>query len=90
MIKISAVSYLNTSPFIYGIEKYNFNFDINLRLNYPTECANLLINNEVDLYLIPVVIISELKTPYIISDFCIGANGKVDTVCLFSNVNRKN
>ena len=86
MIKISAVSYLNTSPFIHGIKKYNFDFDINLSLNYPSECANLLINNKVDLSLVPVVIISELKTPYIISDFCIGANGKVDTVCLFSNV----
>ena len=86
MIKISAVSYLNTSPFIFGIEKYNFDCDINLSLHYPSKCADLLLNNKVDLALVPVVIIPELVNSYIISDFCIGANGKVDTVCLFSNI----
>jgi chorismate dehydratase len=33
-----------------------------------------------------VAVIPKLKEAYIISDYCIGANGAVDTVCLYSDV----
>jgi chorismate dehydratase len=59
---------------------------INLQLDYPSICADKLINGTVDLALVPVVVIPQLKHPYIISDYCIGASGTVDTVCLYSDV----
>ena len=34
----------------------------------------------------PQVVIPKLQHPHIISDYCIGANGAVDTVCLYSDV----
>ena len=86
MIKVSAVSYLNTIPFIYGIERSKLNEVISLELDYPAVCAQKLINDSVDIALIPVVAITELKQAHIISDYCIGANGIVDTVCLYSDV----
>jgi len=86
MLKISAVSYLNTIPFIYGLKQSELINTINLQLDYPSICADKLINGTVDLALVPVVVIPQLKHSYIISDYCIGANGAVDTVCLYSDV----
>jgi len=86
MLKISAVSYLNTIPFIYGLKQSELINTIDLQLDYPSICADKLISGAVDLALVPVVVIPKLKHPYIISDYCIGANGAVDTVCLYSDV----
>lgn len=87
MIRISAVSYLNTIPFIYGLKQSELIDNIDLRLDYPSVCADKLINNEVDLALVPVVVIPTLAdAAHIISDYCIGANGAVETVCLYSDV----
>lgn len=86
-IRISAVSYLNTIPFIYGIEKNpELLSQIELSKDIPSECARKLMSNEVDLGLVPVAIIPKLDQPHILSDFCIGANGKVDTVLLLSDL----
>ena len=57
MVRITAVSYLNTIPFIYGIENSLLSYNIELSLDYPTICADKLINDEVDLALVPVVVI---------------------------------
>lgn len=86
-IKISAVSYLNTLPFIYGIEQ-NLELlgQVELTKDIPSECARKLIEGEVDLGLVPVAIIPELDQSYIISDYCIGAEGKVKSVLLLSDV----
>jgi len=86
-IKISAVSYLNTLPFIYGIEQdLELLNQIELSKDMPSECARKLIDGEVDLGLIPVAAIPELAESHIISDYCIGAVGKVKSVLLLSNV----
>ena len=86
MLKISAVSYLNTVPFIYGLKQSKLIDTIDLQLDYPSICADKLIKGDVDFALVPVVVIPRLQDPYIISDYCIGANGAVDTVCLYSDV----
>mgnify|MGYP001339341317 CR=1 FL=1 len=84
--KVSAVSYLNTIPFIYGLKQSKLMDTIDLQLDYPAICANKLINDEVDIALVPVVVIPQLENAYIISDYCIGANREVNTVCLYSDV----
>ena len=45
----------------------------------------MLINDEIDLGLIPVAVIPQLKE-YICGDYCIGTEGEVASVCLFSEV----
>lgn len=85
-VKVSAISYLNTLPFIYGIKHSAIQNEINLALDIPSDCAKKLLNGEVDLGLIPVAILPQLKEYHIISDYCIGANGKVDSVALYSDV----
>ncbi len=85
-IKISAVSYLNALPFLFGINNSKVKNELDLALDIPSDCAKKLLLGEVDLGLVPVAIIPELKEHYIISDYCIGAEGKVDSVALYSDV----
>ncbi len=85
MIKISAVSYTNTIPFIYGLQHAPIKKEIELSLDVPAVCAEKLINNTVDIGLIPVAAILDLPEYHIISDYCIGANGAVNSVFIFSN-----
>lgn len=85
-IKISVVSYLNSKPFLYGIEHSNLLQEIDLQLDIPSVCAQKLIEDQVDIGLIPVAVIPQLKSHYIISDYCIGAVGKVSSVMLYSDV----
>ena len=86
-VKISAVSYLNTTPFIYGIENSTPLLQaVDLSKDMPAECARKLLHGEVDLGLVPVAIIPLLKESHIVSDYCIGANGEVNTVLLLSDV----
>ena len=84
MIKVTAVSYLNTKPLLYGIIKSGLDKEIELQLDIPSICAKKLASGEVDLGLVPVAVIPELDNPQIISNYCIGAEGTVKTVCIFS------
>ncbi|MBK8584164.1 MAG: hypothetical protein IPN88_01490 [Bacteroidetes bacterium] len=86
MLKISVVSYLNSKPFIYGFNKTNFNSKAAIELDIPSVCADKLLTGKVDIGLVPVAILPKLKDYFIISDYCIGANGPVDSVLLLSNV----
>ena len=43
-------------------------------------CANKLIENQVDIGLVPVAALLHIKDYEIISNYCIGAKGKVDSV----------
>ncbi len=82
---ISIVNYLNTLPFQYGIAHSPIKEKIILHLDVPSECALKLKEGVVDIGLVPVAMLAELKDYYLISDFCIGANGKVDSVKLYSD-----
>lgn len=57
-----------------------------LVFDYPAKIAAMLLNDEIDVGLIPVAVIPRLRESYIISDYCIGASQPVASVCLFSDV----
>jgi chorismate dehydratase len=84
-IRISAVKYANTYPFIYGLTESGFDKKVILETDHPADCASKLISGKVDIGLIPVATLPLLKEYHIISDYCIGANGNVRTVMLLSN-----
>ncbi len=86
MLKISVVSYLNSKPFIYGFNKTNFNSIADIQLDIPSVCAEKLLSKKVDIGLVPVAILPELENYSIISDYCIGADGPVDSVLLLSDL----
>jgi len=84
-IKISAVSYTNTIPFIHGIEQSPKLLDlIDLSLDIPSVCASKLIDNQVDIGLVPVAALLDIPNYRIVSDYCIGSVGKVTSVFIFS------
>ncbi|MCC8408014.1 menaquinone biosynthesis protein [Mucilaginibacter sp. UR6-1] len=84
-IRISAVSYTNTTPFIYGIQHTDFINKIDLSLDIPADCAQKLIDDKADIGLIPVAATLNMPEWHIVSDYCIGANGPVASVFIFSN-----
>jgi chorismate dehydratase len=87
---ISAVSYLNTKPFLYGLYSSPLIEYLDIQLDPPAVCAEKLREGAADLALIPVGALVDLPEHYIISDYCIGAQGAVKTVGLFSQVPLEN
>jgi chorismate dehydratase len=85
-IRVAAVSYLNTKPLLYGIERHPVRNEIELIEDYPAKIAQMLIDDEVDIGLIPVAATLKLKEWHTVSDYCIGANGPVASVCIFSEM----
>jgi chorismate dehydratase len=85
-LRISAVSYLNTLPFVYGIRNSGLLSNYDLQLDIPSECARKFISREVDIALVPAAALAKLKTYQLLNEYCIGASGKVKTVLLLSQV----
>ena len=84
--KVGSVSYLNARPLIYGFEKGMMKDEIDLLIDYPSAIAAQLISGQIDIGLVPVAVIPQLPEAHIIADYCIGCDGEVATVCLFSEV----
>ena len=80
------MSYLNTKPLVYGFEKGLMKEQIELVFDYPAKIAAMLLNDEIDIGLIPVAALPKLKEHHIVSNYCIGASQPVASVCLFSEV----
>ena len=85
-MRITAVSYLNTKPFIYGLYRSDLADILDLSLDIPSVCAQKLLSGEADIALTPVAIIPQLPEAHLVSNYCIGSKGSVKTVCLFSEV----
>lgn len=83
---MGAVSYLNTKPLIYGLDLGMMKEQAELVIDYPSKIASMLLEDEIDVGLVPVAIIPEMKEYHIVSDYCIGSVGAVASVCLFSEV----
>jgi chorismate dehydratase len=86
LLRISAVSYINAQPFVYGIERSGLLENYSLSLDIPSVCAEKLIKGKVDIGLAPVAILPRLKRHFLFPDFCIGADGAVTSVMLYSQV----
>ena len=83
VLRLGAVSYLNTRPLVHGLEQQSDRF--NLRFDVPARCAELLHANEVDLGLIP-----SIEYPghdyRIVPGVSISSDGPVASVAIFSRV----
>ena len=83
---ISLVSYWNTKPFLYGLQHSSLATDIDLQLDIPSAGGKKILNNQVDIGLVPVAVLAKLSDARIISNYFIGAEGKVKSVCIYSDV----
>ncbi|HEX6192207.1 MAG TPA: menaquinone biosynthesis protein [Chitinophagaceae bacterium] len=85
-IRVGIVNYLNTLPLIYGLERPPIKDMIELVGAYPAKLAQMLADGEIDLGLIPVAAIPQLPNWHLVGDYCIGTEGEIASVCLFSEV----
>ena len=85
-IRVGAVSYLNTKPLVYGFRQGMMADSIELIEEYPSKVAKMLVDDEIDIGLVPVAVIPFLKEYHIVSDYGIACDGDVASVCLFSDV----
>lgn len=83
-LNISAVSYLNTFPFVYGMQQSGYLKNYNLYLEVPSLCAERLKSGEADIALVPAGALPDFGNYHMISDYCIGAVNKVISVVLLS------
>jgi chorismate dehydratase len=84
--RIGAVSYLNTRPLLLGMEQGPFCDSIHLMKSYPAQIAQDLLDDTIDIGLVPVAIMPLLSNPQIVSKYVIGTEGEVASVALFSQV----
>ncbi len=80
------VSYLNTRPLLLGMEQNPFKERIELMKAYPAQIAQALLDDTIDIGLVPVAVMPLLKHPQLISNYVIGTDGEVASVALFSQV----
>jgi chorismate dehydratase len=85
-LKVGIVSYLNTKPLLYGLQLPPVNGQIELIEDHPAHLAEMLVKDEIDLGLIPIAAISQLNEYFIVGDYCIGTEGEIASVGLFSEV----
>ena len=88
-IRVGIVNYLNTKPLIYGLERKPVCDMIELIGAYPSRLAQMLKADEIDIGLIPVAAMLELPSYHIIGNYCIGTEGEIASVGLFSEVPMK-
>ncbi|MCI4670202.1 MAG: menaquinone biosynthesis protein [Bacteroidia bacterium] len=86
MIKIALVSYINTRPFIDGLERFFDEHEVQLHILPPSACARALKEGRVDMALMPVGALVNFQHISLLSNFCIGGNGPVNSVFIFSEV----
>lgn len=86
MNSITIVSYINTYPFIFGIEKSGIlsTSDYQLTKVYPSLCSQAFYKRLTDIILLPSGAIKSLDESIIIKGYCIGAEKRVRSVMLFS------
>ncbi|MBX7243444.1 MAG: menaquinone biosynthesis protein [Bacteroidia bacterium] len=83
-MKIALVSYINTRPFMDGLTRFFSDEECSLQLLAPSACAKSLKERAVDMALIPVGSLPDFSNILLLPDFCIGADGPVNSVFIFS------
>ena len=83
---VSYVSYLNTKPLVYGLEKGLIRHEFNMQKDVPSVCAERLLQGEVELGLVPSIEYARSKGAWkIVPNLAIASNGPVASVALFFN-----
>ena len=80
-LRVSAVSYLNTCPLIWGLVHGGLGSEINLRFELPAACADSIENGEVAIGLVPAIEAFRQKLQ-VVSDVAITSSGPVRSIFL--------
>jgi chorismate dehydratase len=83
-VRLGAVSYLNVRPLVHGLDLHPDR--VSLRFDVPSRCAELLAKGEIDLGMVPSIAHLDRPGDRIVPGVCIGSDGPVASVALFSRV----
>src|SRR5579862_3539175 len=83
ILNLGSVSYLNSKPLIFGLEKYD---DLKLHLDVPANLLEGLHSGIIDIALLPVIDYQRLPNLLIVPSGGIGSDGETLTVRIFSPV----
>ncbi|HYN06805.1 MAG TPA: menaquinone biosynthesis protein [Vicinamibacterales bacterium] len=81
-VRLGAVSYLNVRPLVYGLDARPDL--VSLRFDVPSVCATLLAQGEIDLGMVPSISYLDRPADRIVPGVCIGSDGPVASVALFT------
>lgn len=84
-VRVAAVSYINTIPFLFGLQHHSVKELIELIVDSPSNCVKMLNSGEVDLALIPVVFIPDIIGGEVASRYCIAALQEIRSFVLAMN-----
>ena len=84
--RVSIINYSNTIPFTYGLlNSKNLHDLADFSYGYPAQVADMLCQNQVDMSIISVGAIPTIPNAQIVTNYCISATQKVDSVLVCSN-----
>jgi len=81
-VRLGAVSYLNVRPLVYGLDARPDL--VTLRFDVPSTCASLLAEGAIDLGMVPSITYLNRPSDRVVPGVCIGSEGPVASVALFS------
>jgi chorismate dehydratase len=83
-VRLGAVSYLNVRPLVYGLDTDPDR--VTMRFDVPSACAVLLNEGGIDLGMVPSIAHLDRPGDRIVPGVCIGSDGPVASVALFTRV----
>ncbi len=84
VIRVSAVSFLNTIPYLAGFEYLRNPHRYEVSVDTPAICAHKLADGNADLGLVPIVAVKELLDFHQVTRWGIGCDGPVGSVLIVS------
>jgi len=83
--RVAAVTNINTIPFLYGLQHQVVKDSIELIEASPSNCAKMLNTGEVDLALIPIVLMPDIIDGEVTSQYCVAAQHEIRSFVLNMN-----
>ena len=83
-IRLGVVSYLNTRPLVYALERNLIPHRFDLTYDVPSACARMLTAGEVDLAIVPSIEYARASGYRIVPDVSLAADGPVRSVLILS------
>jgi len=85
-LRISAISYLNTAPLMWGFERGKAGADFDISYTIPSDCARSLGDGAGDIGIIPAAAYTTIPDLVIVPDIAIAARTAVRSILLVSKV----
>ena len=80
--RVCAVSYLNSSPLVWGLSRGPQRGLVELEAAKPAECAKRISRGEVDVALVPIIELARQPDLAVVPGSCIACNGPVRSILL--------